>query len=162
MKQFWALSIVTLSLLAFCGDASAADTVEDGKTVKIHYTMRVAGEIVDTTREREPLQFVYGQDPIMPGLQSALLDLEEGEQRQMTLPPAEAFGEVIPEAVVEVPKGQFENDVEVGMIVTSMGQDGQPIRAIVKEVQDEVIFLDFNHPLAGKELEIDFEIIEVS
>ena len=164
MKRFGILSMVLFSLLAFSLNACAADkVVEKGKTVKIHYTLTVDGEVVDSTLEREPLEFAFGIDPIMPGMQAALEGRKAGNKDQITLSPAEGFGEIIAEAVVEVPKGQFENgEVEAGMVVTSVDPEGKPIRATVKEIRDEVVLLDFNHPFAGKELIIDFEIIEVA
>lgn len=142
--------------------ADAKEKIEKGKTVTMHYTMSVDGKVVDTTRDSKPFTFVYGTDPMLPGLEKGVKGLEAGDETTLTLSPSEGFGKVNPQALVEVSKSQFrEQKIEPGMWFTTQGQNGQPLRAVVKEVRDDTVVLDFNHPFAGKTVQFDVEILDV-
>jgi len=155
---FLAASIFMAGPLAL----AAAPSIQDGKAVKLHYVMKADGEVVDDTHVREPLAFVYGQDPVLPGIQEGLRGLKVGDKKTFDLAPEEAFGVPNPEAIAEFPKEQFQiEDIQVGMIFTAEDPTGQPFRGIVKEVLEDRIILDFNHPLAGKSIEVMIEVVEI-
>ncbi len=136
--------------------------VEEGKTVRMHFKLSVDGEAVEDTFGREPLEFVFGRDPLVPGLGEKIKGLKSGDKRSFTIGEADGFGPHDPRGVIEVPKDRFpEKNLQVGMIVGTQTPDGQPLHARVHEIREEVVVLDFNHPLAGKELAIDLEILDV-
>ena len=137
--------------------------IDKGKKVRLNYTMKADGHVVDSTQGKEPLEFVYGSQPIMPGLAKGLKGLKVGDHKQLSIPAAEGFGPVNPSAVLEVPKANFPNqEIKPGMVFTTSGKDGRPLRGTVKELHGEKILMDFNHPLAGKALEIDIDILEIT
>ena len=143
--------------------AKGAAMIEDGSKVKMHFKLMANGELVDSTFEREPMEFTYGTDPLMPGLKDEVKGMKAGDKKSFKLGPEQGFGPHDPRGIVEVPKDRFpQGDLKEGMVVGSKGPDGKPLRAMVKEIKEEVVILDFNHPLAGQELEIEVEILEVA
>ena len=146
------------------GGAETPQTVQDGKAVQIDYTLRVDGEVVDTSEGRGPLRYVHGQGQLIPGLERQLVGLHAGDTRSVTVSPEEGYGAVDPEAFVDVSKEQLAQDVtlEVGTALQGTSPDGKPFRAQVHEVDAESVTLDLNHPLAGKTLEFDITVVEVS
>lgn len=156
-------SFLFITSFAYAADAKTKDNVIDvGKKVKMNFTMKSNGTVLETTQGKQPFEFVFGQHTMIPGVQEALKGLKAGDKKELTLKPDKAFGEINPKAVIEFPKTQFpQKDVKPGMIFKTQTKEGMPMRGIVKKVKKDTIVLDFNHPLAGKELQLDFEIIEV-
>jgi len=133
--------------------------IEAGKLVSFHYTLSSEGEAVENNRNGEPLQYVHGGGQILPKLEEALDGLAEGDEKTVDLSAADGYGEVNPDAVIEVPTEQIpEGAREVGAMLQSPDHNG-PIR--VAELKDEVIVLDFNHPMAGKPLTFDITVVAV-
>lgn len=136
--------------------------IEEGRKVKLHYTLRVDGEIIDSSRGRDPLLYLHGTESLVPGLQKALVHHQAGEKIQVQVPPDEAYGPFDEDAISEVPKKELpEGQLKVGYRITAEGVDGNFMYAIIKEIRDQSVIVDFNHPLAGKMLDFDVEIIEV-
>lgn len=135
--------------------------VEDGQVVSMDYTLKVDGEVVDSSEGREPLEFLQGAGNIIPGLEKELYGMEVGESKQVTVEPENAYGPVYADAFVDVPRDAFPENipVEVGVELQVMGPDGQPLYARIAEVGEEVVKLDLNHPLAGKTLHFDVKIV---
>jgi len=123
--------------------------------VAIEYEVKEAGttEMVDTNKGAQPLEFITGKGHIIPGLENALVGMEKGESRDIKVDAADAYGEMNPEAVQVVPKDQF-TDIELaeGMMLYGQGEDGQTVQVVVKSFTDEEVTIDYNHPLAGKNL----------
>lgn len=141
-----------------------AQTAEKGDTVAVHYTGTLEdGEVFDSSREREPLEFEVGSGQVIPGFDRAVEGLEVGESREITIEPDEGYGEPREDLVVDVERGQFPDDSEpeVGRQVQVQVAPGQNRVATIKEIQDEAITLDLNHPLAGKELTFAVELVEI-
>ena len=138
-------------------------TIQEGSEVKIHYTLTVDGQTVDSSRQAEPLSFTFGSGQIIPGLEEQLKGLSRGDQRQITVPPEKGYGPVRPEAVQKVPKKNFQNagQIKVGATV-SAEQNGRLLQARVAEVTPSHITLDLNHPMAGKTLNFDIEVVDVA
>jgi FKBP-type peptidyl-prolyl cis-trans isomerase SlyD len=131
--------------------------------VSIHYTLTLAdGEVVDSSDDQEPLAYLHGHDQIIPGLESRLAGLEPGASVTVTVPSDEAYGPPDPEMLVEIPRSQFASDVDLtpGSQVISEG-DGEPSVLTITEVRGDVVVLDANHPLAGKDLTFAVEVVEV-
>jgi FKBP-type peptidyl-prolyl cis-trans isomerase SlyD len=126
--------------------------------VGIKYELREQGgtEILDANSQDAPLEFVMGTGMIIPGLEAGLLGLSEGDQKLIEVPASEAYGDHNPEAIQMLPKEQFEGiDLEKGMMLYGQGEDGQTTQVLVKDFTDTDVTIDFNHPMAGKDLVFD-------
>lgn len=130
--------------------------------VTLTYDLRVDdenGEVVEQATEAQPLQFLFGAGAMLPKFESQLAGLREGEPFTIKLSSNDAYGEVNEEAVVELPKhvflvgGKFDDElIQIGNTVPMMSSNGQRLNGLVLEVNDEVVTMDFNHPLAGEDL----------
>jgi FKBP-type peptidyl-prolyl cis-trans isomerase 2 len=138
--------------------------VENGHNVKVHYKGTLAdGTEFDNSRARgKPLNFEVGSPRLIQGFSDAVLGMSKGETKTVTLEAESAYGPVDPNAFQDVPKTQFgeEFTFEVGGMIKGNGPQG-PFLAKIHEIQDENVVLDFNHPLAGKDLTFEVELIEV-
>jgi len=123
--------------------------------VGIEYEVKEAGTdaVVDTNKGGQPLEFIMGKGQVIPGLENALVGMSEGESGDIMVKAADAYGDVNPEAVQTLPKEQFEGvDLVEGMTLYGQGEDGQTVQVTVKSFDDKEVNVDFNHPLAGKDL----------
>lgn len=138
--------------------------IQEGSNVKIHYKLMVDGELVDTSQGGEPLAYVQGAGQIVPGLEEHLAELSQGAESTVEVPPEKGFGVKDPQAVQTVPRSSFEDpeSLKTGMLVQGQTGDGKTFNATVSEISDSEVTLDLNHPLAGKTLEFQVEIVEVS
>jgi len=138
-------------------------TISEGNLVSMEYTLTLEDEkVLDTNVGGEPLTFTQGQHQIIPGLETALTGMKAGESKHVTVQPKDGYGEVDARRIQEVPIEHIPTDArKVGMQLQGQGPQGRPVRSIVKEVKEEVVVLDFNHPLAGKTLFFDIKILDV-
>ena len=138
--------------------------VKNGFNVKVHYRGTLAdGTEFDNSRVRgQTLDFEVGRPGIITGFSNAVVGMSTGETKTVALAADDAYGQVNPEAFQNVPKTQFDSDFvfEVGTPVMGRGPQG-PFRATIHEVQDNDVVLDFNHPLAGKDLTFEFELVSI-
>jgi FKBP-type peptidyl-prolyl cis-trans isomerase SlpA len=137
--------------------------VEKNSTVTVHYTGRLEdGTIFDSSmvEGREPLTAQLGQGQLINGFENGLIDMSTGDKKTVEIESSDAYGEYNDYMVQEVPKEQMPGEVEVGMPLEAQTQMG-PIKFVVKEVKDETVVLDANHPLAGKKLIFDLEVVDV-
>ncbi len=139
--------------------------VKKDDTVKVHYTGKLKdGQVFDSSVERgEPLKFTMGQGQLIPGFEKGIVDMKVKEKKTINIPKEEAYGEIRDDLVQEVPKNQLPEDIkpEVGMGLVSKTQNGQDINLVVKDVKEDSIVVDGNHPLAGKDLIFDLEVVEI-
>jgi FKBP-type peptidyl-prolyl cis-trans isomerase 2 len=136
--------------------------VTQGSTVEVHYTGRFPdNEVFDTSEGRDPLQFQVGTGQIIPGFENAILGKNVGDKVTINIPANEAYGEVRQELFVQVPLDKLPGQVEVGQELQADSGDGQPVRVIVEAVNEDHVVINGNHPLAGKELVFDIEIVSV-
>jgi FKBP-type peptidyl-prolyl cis-trans isomerase SlyD len=137
--------------------------VADDVVVSIDYSLTVDGEVIDSTEGDEPLQFLQGHQNIIPGLERELAGMKIGDAKQVTVSPAEAYGDVDPENVIDVPRDEFPEEIpmEVGTELEVRNADGEVLSATIAEVNGETIRLDFNHPLAGKQLTFDVTVTDL-
>ncbi|REL24249.1 peptidylprolyl isomerase [Rhodohalobacter sp. SW132] len=138
--------------------------VKDGNTVKVHYTGTLKdGSVFDSSVEREPLEFKIGEGQLIPGFEKAVIGMEEGDKTKVDIPVKEAYGEAREELVINVPKDQLPDEVEpeIGMQLQVNQPDGQPVPVRVAEISDDELTLDANHPLAGKDLSFEIELVEI-
>lgn len=138
--------------------------VENGHNIKVHYVGTLAdGTEFDNSRTRgKTLDFKVGTPGLITGFSKAVVGMTTGETKTINLTADDAYGQVNPDAFQNVPKTQFDDDFvfEVGGAVMGQGPQG-PFRATIHEVQDDSVVLDFNHPLAGKDLTFEVEVVEV-
>jgi peptidylprolyl isomerase len=138
--------------------------IEKGKTVAFEYTLTVDGELVDTSKGKEPLKYTHGDASLIPGLTSRMEGMKEGEEKQIDVPAEEGYGPVNPEALQQVPRTQLPEDItpEAGMVLQAQKPDGSVLPVKIAEVTEEAVVMDFNHPLAGKDLKFDVKVISIS
>lgn len=160
MKKTFQLLLICCSILP---TIVFAQSVSPGATVSIQYTLKVDGQIIDQSSDGELLQFTIGEPTIIPGLQEEITGMEKGQKKIFRVSPEKAYGPYYEDAVVEVAKTQLpEEGIAVGNFYGSMDSDGNSIQGKVIEILDDVVVMDFNHPLAGKNLDFEVEIVEVA
>ena len=132
------------------------------------YKLVVDGDLVEETDKNNPLVFLAGVGTMIPGFEKQLMGLEAGDNYEFEIEPAEGYGEVNPEAVVDIPKDIFKVEGEVkedilyvGNTIPMQDNQGRPLQGVVVEVADEEVKMDFNHKLAGKKLNFTGEVIDV-
>jgi len=127
--------------------------IEANQIVSLEYEVRDGDTVVDSNVGGAPLVFMFGKGQIIPGLETGISNMAIGEKGDVLVKPEDAYGEHNPEATQEVPKDQFAGiDLEVGMTLYGQGEDGGTVQVTVKEIAEETVVIDFNHPLAGKAL----------
>ena len=138
--------------------------IESGKTVKVHYKGTLNdGAVFDSSEGREPLEFQVGSGQVIPGFDSAVKEMETGSTKTITIPCAEAYGDINTELIAKVPKAQFPDNIEpeVGQMLELQSPQGNlPVR--IMEVDEEGVLLDGNHPLAGQDLTFELTLVEVA
>jgi len=127
----------------------------------IEYTVKNSkGEVVDSNKGQAPLEFIAGKGQIIPGLEKEIEKMEVGEEKTITVPAKEAYGEYNPEMVEELPREQFQGiELQKGMTLYGQTPDGQTIAVIVKDFDDKKVVIDYNHPLAGEDLTFDVKVV---
>ena len=135
-----------------------------GDTVKIHYTGTLDdGSEFDSSSGRDPLEFTVGSGQVIPGFDKAVEGMAVGDQKKVRIEAEDAYGEPSDQMIQEVPKSALPDDLEPreGMGLQARGQDGRVINLTVTEVGDETITVEGNHPLAGKQLSCDIELVSI-
>lgn len=137
--------------------------IEDGTVVTLDYTLRVNGDIVDTSEGGEPIRFIQGQQHIIPGLEEELYGMQVGEKKNIIVTPDRGYGDLDPENKADIPREQFPPEIplEPGVELEVREQGGRLMQARIESVGDETVRLDFNHPLAGKELHFDVHVVNL-
>ena len=136
--------------------------IENGKVVSVHYVGKFTdGEVFDSSEGREPLQFEVGSGQLIPGFESAIIGKIVGDKVTASITPEEGYGLVREDLIVSVPLEKMPGDVEVGQALEAQGDNGQSAQVFVKEVNEDNVVIDGNHPLAGKDLVFEIEVIEI-
>lgn len=138
--------------------------VNEGDTVKVHYTGKLEDDSVfDSSVDREPIEFTIGKGQLIPGFEDAVVGMEPGDKKSVKIPVDKAYGPHRDDMVVKVNKSEFPNDVdpEVGQQLQVSQSNGQTFNVVVTGIEDENVTLDANHPLAGKDLIFDIELIDI-
>ena len=138
---------------------------QEGDTVKVHYTGTLeGGEVFDSSREREPIEFTIGSKGLIAGFASAVVGMAVGDTTSVDIPPEEAYGEPRDELVIKVGRAEFPEDItpEAGLGITIKHPKAGAVDTVITEVHDEFVIMDANPPLAGKTLNFEIEMIEIS
>ena len=136
-----------------------------GDKVKVHYTGKLEdGQVFDSSQGRDPFEFTLGEGKVIPGFEKGITGMEVGQEKTLTIPPTEAYGEHREALVADVNKSEFPEHItpEVGQSLQLRQEDGSPITARITEIDNEKVTLDANHPLAGKTLVFDVKLIEIA
>ena len=139
--------------------------VQANDKVKVHYTGKLTdGEVFDSSLERDPLEFTVGAGQMIKGFDEAVNGMELNEKKTVTIPSGEAYGDRNDQLIQEVPKNDLPADMkpEVGQTLVATNQDGQQTHVLVTGVEDATITIDANHPLAGKDLVFEIELVEIA
>ena len=134
------------------------------KVITFNYTLKdEEGTLLDSSSNKEPMAFLSGNSQIIPKLEEALNGMIIGSKKNVKVSAADAYGEYSEDAIQKVKKDQFpkEANIEVGMTYIANSPDGKQMPFLVSEINDQDITIDFNHPLAGKNLEFDVELLDV-
>jgi FKBP-type peptidyl-prolyl cis-trans isomerase 2 len=138
--------------------------VKANDTVKVHYTGKLEnGNIFDSSLEREPLEITLGKGMLIPGFEKSLLDMEVKEKKTVTIPQEEAYGPVQEELFQPIAKEALPEEIEpeIGMGLMATNADGSERQLRIVEVKEDHIVVDANHPLAGKDLIFELELVEI-
>lgn len=144
---------------------SPMSTAQSGDAVRIHYTGRLNdGTVFDSSEGREPLGFTLGSGEVIPGFDQGVAGMDVGETKTIEIPAEEAYGAYRDDLALQVGRDQFPADIdpEVGQQLQLGMADGGALSVVVTEINDETVTLDANHPLAGKDLIFDLELVSVN
>ncbi|MCB9098635.1 MAG: peptidylprolyl isomerase [Anaerolineales bacterium] len=137
---------------------------QHGDTVKVHYTGKLEdGSQFDTSTTGEPLEFTLGDGQIIPGFENAIIGMAPGDAKTVTIPSQEAYGEHRDDMVIVVNKAQFPSHItpEVGQQLEMRQANNQPLSVVITDISGEDVTLDANHPLAGKDLVFELELVAI-
>jgi len=138
---------------------------KDGDKVKVHYTGQLEnGDVFDSSRQRDPLEFVIGSGNVIPGFENGIIDMEVGDSKRITISPEEGYGERREELVVKVMRNEFPEHISpaVGQQLQIKQGEGDVLNVNITALDEESVTLDANHPLAGHTLLFDVELMEIA
>jgi len=164
-KSYLALvGVILLVVMLVTGCSSAIQQTKTGDTVRVHYTGRLQdGTVFETSVGSEPLEFTLGQGQTIPGFEQAVIGMQVGESKTVTIPVDQAYGLHRDDLILEVSRDELPDDLEptVGMQLQMNQGDGGIIIVTITEVSETTIKIDANHPLAGQDLTFDIELIDI-
>ena len=164
--KFSVLSFVSVIFLLTAGSIVAYSdglVIEKGRKVTFDYTLTVDGKIIDSSTGQHPIKYIDGEGTIIPGLARELEGLHVGDEKSIVIAPQDAYGVIDQNAFREVPKSSLPPNLspEVGMMLEMKGSDGRSFPVVISAVKNDTITLNFNHPLAGKELHFQVKITDI-
>ena len=139
--------------------------VKDGDKVKVHYHGKLStGETFDSSEGGDPLEFEVGIGMVIKGFDDGVTGMTVGEKKTINIPFTDAYGPINPEMLIEISKDRFPKDmvIEAGVPLMMSDEEGHQFEVSIVEIKDTVVMLDANHPLAGKDLVFDLELIEIT
>lgn len=137
---------------------------QKGDQVTVHYTGKLADStIFDSSVDTDPITFTLGEGELIDGFEDAIVGMETGQSKTITLTPADAYGEHSEEMIIDIPRSQLPEDLEPeqGMELELTGEDDEQILVIISQISEEFVTLDGNHPLAGKTLTFELELVGI-
>ena len=139
------------------------DSVQKDVVVSMEYTLQVDGEEIDSSKGQDPLQFLVGYGNIISGLEREMMGMKVGDSKDVVIQPEDAYGEYDDEAFMDVPRGQFPQDMQVeeGLELSVRDDEGQSRYARIDTVEGDTVTLNFNHPLAGDELHFNVKVVNL-
>jgi len=137
--------------------------IEENSVVTLDYTLNVDGGIVDTSEGNEPIEFIQGQGQIISGLENELYGMAIGDSKDVVVSPSQGYGEIDSDAFADIPREEFPPTIplEDGVALQLKDQEGNVLEAHIVETGDKTVRLNFNHPLAGKELHFSIKVVGI-
>lgn len=138
-------------------------TVQKGNKVKVHYKGYLEdGTVFDSSYDGDPLEFTVGNNEVIPGFENAVVGMAVGETKEVTIAPEDAYGEYNEMAKIEVPRDHIPEHInpEIGMMLQLTTPQNSQVLVRVTDMNDEIVVLDANHPLAGKQLTFEIQVVE--
>ena len=163
MKRSHIVLAVILTIAVMVTGCAAAQ-VKNGDTVQVQYTGKLAdGTVFDSSAERGPLEFTLGAGQLIPGFEKAVLGMKVGEKKTVTIPADEAYGPRREDMILEVPREKLPSGItpEVGLLLETNRPDGGTMVVVITNVTDTTVTIDANHPLAGKDLTFEIELVKI-
>ncbi|ODS33839.1 MAG: peptidylprolyl isomerase [Candidatus Scalindua rubra] len=136
-----------------------------GANVKVHYTASLKdGKMFYSSKEKEPAEFTIGEKKLIPGFENAVIGMTVGETKEVCIPPEDAFGNYNENQVVTIERSQLPSDIDpqVGVKLNTKTNDGKVSEVTITDITDKTVTLDANHPLAGKELILELELVAIN
>jgi len=139
------------------------EVVKEDTIVSLDYTLKVDGEVVDTSEGNEPIQFIQGRGQIIPGLESELNGMAVGDSKEVVVPPSRGYGDVDEKAFANIPRKEFPSNIplEKDIKLQLRDDEGNILDAYIVNVKEKSVRLNFNHPLAGKDLHFDVTVVDL-
>ena len=163
-SHIFLLGILLLGAILISGCNGETNTAQNGNIVQVHYTGTLQdGMMFDTSVGREPLEFTLGEDRMIQGFEQAVLGMKIGESKTITIPAKDAYGPHDADMTLVVSREELPEDInpEVGQELEMSDPDGGTIRVRITEVSDTTVTFDGNHPLAGKDLTFEIELVSI-
>jgi FKBP-type peptidyl-prolyl cis-trans isomerase SlpA len=138
--------------------------VGPGTKVTLHFALRLQdGEVIDSNFERDPATFVVGDGNLLPGFEKAIFGLTEGDKKTLTISPEQGFGQRNPNNMQEFPRSEFSSDIELreGLVLSFSDAQKTELPGVVSHFDENVVIVDFNHPLAGRDIVFDVAILKI-
>ena len=136
--------------------------MNQGTKVKVHYTGTLNdGKIFDSSEGREPLEFTIGNNQVIKGFEDGIKGMKVNEEKTIKIKAKDAYGERDERMVASVPRDKFPPEVQAGGTLLLKGPNGERLPAVVKEVKDDAVIIDMNHPLAGKDLNFKVKVVGI-
>jgi FKBP-type peptidyl-prolyl cis-trans isomerase 2 len=160
-----------MTVLLFGGKAESTEAknkevkmVSEGNMIKVSYALTVDGKVIDSSKKGSPLEFKVGSKQVITGFESAVIGMKIGEKKSFQVAPDEGYGHENPKAIQELSKDRLPAHLkpEVGMSLHATTPTGQTLTGRITEIQGDTVIVNFNHPLAGKTLNFDVEIVEIN
>lgn len=138
--------------------------VEAGKKVAIHFSLNLeSGELIDSTREKQPAEFQIGDGNLPEGFEKVVIGMEEGQRQTFRILPEQAFGMPNPNNVQNFPRSQFANqELSIGLMMSFSDASKSELSGVITSFDEQNVEVDFNHPLAGKTLLFDVEVLSIT
>lgn len=159
-----AMFLFAMTALVTAAEKAKNDNiVKDGMLVSIEYTLKgTDGKVIDSSKGKEPLKYVHGQKSMIPGLEKELTGMKVGGEKNVTVKPEDAYGQINPNGFQEIPKEKIPpNALKVGAVLQGQDDQGHPMLARIKEVKEKTVVIDMNHPMAGKTLVFNVKIVDI-
>ncbi len=132
--------------------------IEKNQVVKLQYELKVNDNLIESNLDADPIEFVFGKGELLEGLEERIASMNEGETKELTVPAIEAYGEYDKTLTEVIPANEFEGiDLEIGLVLEADDENGNTFKATVIEVDKENVTVDYNHPMAGADL--DFKVV---
>ena len=159
----WIVGLLVVFMGGACLGKGGDDVVANGKKVTFDYVLTVEGKVMDSSQQHGPFVYTQGEGNIIPGLSRQLEGLHAGDEKEIVVAPQEGYGAVDPNAFKEVPREHLpkDADLKVGTQLQAKTPDGHILMVTVSKLNKDTVLLNFNHPLAGKELHFQVKILSI-